>query len=55
MPIRKLVDFTEKQGNANLEHELPEVSGEMARLAKAFQSMARRLREMEKNNPDRTT
>jgi HAMP domain-containing protein len=53
MPIRKLADFTEKQGNANLEHELPEVSGEMARLAKAFQGMARRLREMENSGSDR--
>lgn len=53
MPIRKLVDFTEKQGNANLEHQLPEVSGEMARLARAFQGMARRLREMENSGSDR--
>jgi nitrate/nitrite-specific signal transduction histidine kinase len=55
MPIRKLVDFTEKHENANLEHELPEVSGEMARLAKAFQTMARRLREMEGGDLDRKT
>lgn len=53
MPIRKLADFTEKQGSANLDHEIPEVSGEMARLAKAFQGMARRLREMEGSSPDR--
>ena len=53
MPIRKLADFTEKQGNANLDYELPEVSGEMARLAKAFQGMARRLREMESSGSDR--
>lgn len=53
MPIKKLADFTERQGNANLDHEIPDVSGEMARLAKAFQQMARRLREMEGSNPDR--
>jgi hypothetical protein len=54
MPIRRLADFTEKQGNANLEHELPDVCGDVARLAKAFQGMARRLREIEgQNNPDR--
>lgn len=54
MPIRKLADFTEKQGNATLDHEMPDVSGDMARVAKAFQGMARRLRDMEKSNPDRT-
>ncbi|TLM63711.1 MAG: HAMP domain-containing protein [Deltaproteobacteria bacterium] len=53
MPIRKLADFTEKQGDANLDHEIPEVSGEMARLARAFQGMARRLREMEGGGADR--
>jgi len=52
MPISKLADFTERQGNANVDHELPELSGEMARLAKAFQRMARRLREMERSGPD---
>ncbi|MHB8708685.1 MAG: HAMP domain-containing protein [Desulfuromonadales bacterium] len=55
MPIHKLVDFTEKQGNVNLEHELPEVSGEMAHLAKAFQTMARRLRDMENSDPGKKT
>lgn len=54
MPIKKLADFTEKQGDANLDHELPEVSGEMARLAKAFQEMSRRLRKMEGCDPDKT-
>lgn len=53
MPIRKLADFTEKQGSVNLEQEIPEVSGDMARLAKAFQGMARRLREMENSGSDR--
>ncbi|NJC88396.1 MAG: HAMP domain-containing protein [Desulfuromonas sp.] len=55
MPIRKLVDFTEKQGNVNLDQEIPEVSGDMAHLAKAFQKMARRLREMEGRDPGSTT
>lgn len=54
MPIRRLTDFTEKQGNANLDYELPEVTGDMARLAKAFQKMSRRLRDMESNHPDRS-
>ena len=53
MPIRKLADFTEKQGSVNLEQDIPEVSGDMARLAKAFQGMARRLREMESRGPDK--
>jgi len=54
LPIRQLVDFTEKQGNVNLDHELPELSGDMARLAKAFQRMARRARENEKAGPGKT-
>lgn len=53
IPIKKLADFTHRQGNANLECEIPEVSGEMARLAQAFQGMARRLREAEKSGVDR--
>lgn len=53
MPIRKLVDFTEQHGNATLEHELEEVSGDVAHLARAFQRMARRVRELEKKtSPD---
>jgi len=54
VPIKKLADFTERHGDVNVDHEFPEVSGEMARLAKAFQGMARRLREMERSGPDRT-
>jgi nitrate/nitrite-specific signal transduction histidine kinase len=52
IPIKKLADFTERQGDANLECEIPEVSGEMARLARAFQGMARRLRDAEKIGAD---
>lgn len=47
LPIRRLADFTERGGNATLDDELPELSGEMARLARAFQGMARRLRQLE--------
>jgi methyl-accepting chemotaxis protein len=54
MPIHRLVAFTEKQGNVSLEEELPEVSGEMAHLAKAFQGMARRVRELEKKDSGRS-
>lgn len=53
MPIRKLADFTRKHSSANLEHELPDVSGEMAHLAKSFQQMARRVRELESGGSDR--
>ncbi len=31
--------------------ELPELTGDMARLAKAFQRMARRVRELENSTP----
>jgi len=51
-PIKKLADFTEQQGSATFECEIPEVRGEMARLAQAFQGMARRLREAERSGTD---
>ena len=54
MPIKKLADFTEASENVNLERDLPDVTGDVARLAKAFQGMARRLRETERGGPDRT-
>jgi HAMP domain-containing protein len=50
-PIQELAIFTEKQSSANLDHEIPELSGDMARVAKAFLRMANRLRELEKNPP----
>jgi nitrogen fixation/metabolism regulation signal transduction histidine kinase len=48
MPIHKLALFTEKQSSANLDREIPELTGDMARLARAFQRMAHRVRELEK-------
>lgn len=53
LPIRKLVVFTEKQGNANLDHDIPDLSGDMERLARSFQHMARRLRDKELSDSDR--
>ena len=47
MPIRQLVDFTESESDATLGTGFPEVSGEIARLAHAFQNMAARLQELE--------
>ena len=48
LPIRQLVDFTEKHPNDSLEHTFTEVSGEIARLADAFQKMTARVKELEK-------
>ncbi len=48
LPIRQLVDFTEKHPNDSLEHTFTEVSGEIARLADAFQKMTSRVKELEK-------
>jgi methyl-accepting chemotaxis protein len=53
-PLEQLATFTEKQSNANLAQDIPELSGDMARLAKSFQRMAHRLREMEKSAHDRS-
>lgn len=50
MPIQKLAIFTEKPSSVNLDAELPELSGDMARLAKAFQRLAGRLREYENHS-----
>jgi hypothetical protein len=47
LPIKKLVDFTEKTTGDNLGPDFPEVSGEIARLATAFQQMASRLKVLE--------
>lgn len=51
LPIKRLADFTDQAGDATLDAELPELSGEMAHLARAFQGMARRLREAEEKAP----
>lgn len=50
LPIRQLVNFTDRAEGDNLEDHFPEVTGEVARLAKAFHRMARRLREMEQQH-----
>jgi nitrate/nitrite-specific signal transduction histidine kinase len=47
LPIKHLANFTDRADSANLEEHFPEVTGEIARLAKAFHGMARRLRELE--------
>ena len=50
LPIKQLVAFTEKHPNDNLEHEFPEVSGEIARLATAFQKLTARVKALEKHH-----
>lgn len=47
LPIKQLADFTERPPGDNLEHDFAESSGEVARLAKAFQKMTARVRELE--------
>jgi len=47
LPIRQLVDFTERSPDDSLDSDFPEVSGEVARLAKAFQKMTARVKELE--------
>jgi hypothetical protein len=47
LPIKQLADFTESSVNANLEGDFPEVSGEIAQIAKAFQKMTSRVQELE--------
>lgn len=47
LPIKQLVGFTEDPLNGSLDKDFPEVSGEIARLAKAFQKMTHRVRELE--------
>jgi hypothetical protein len=47
LPIKQLADFTEDSSGDNLNDDFPEVSGEVARLANAFQKMTKRVRELE--------
>lgn len=47
LPIRQLVDFTEKTPGDSLDNDFPEASGEVARLAKAFRQMTARVKELE--------
>jgi methyl-accepting chemotaxis protein len=47
LPIKQLADFTEDSSGDSLGDDFPEVSGEVARLANAFQKMTKRVRELE--------
>ncbi len=47
LPIKQLAAFTQSSENANLEEDFPEVSGEIAQIAKAFQKMNSRVQELE--------
>jgi len=47
LPIKQLADFTEIPVNDRLDEEFPDVSGDIARLAKAFQEMTNRVQELE--------
>jgi len=49
LPIRQLVDFTEKAPGDSLDSDFPEVSGEVARLANAFKQMKARVNELEEH------
>lgn len=52
LPIKKLVAFTQKSSSDNLGDDFPEVNGEMARLASAFQDMAVRLQTLERQQTE---
>ncbi|MDF1580397.1 MAG: HAMP domain-containing protein [Desulfuromonadales bacterium] len=47
LPIKKLTNFTETPQNGMLEDDFPEVSGDIARLAHAFQKMSHQVKELE--------
>lgn len=47
LPIKQLADFTEIPVNDRLDEEFPDVSGDIARLAKSFQEMTNRVQELE--------
>jgi len=53
LPIKRLADFTETSADDTFDNEIPELSGEMARLARAFQKMNSRVRELEHQQQDR--
>ncbi len=48
LPIKKLLAFTSRNSANGLENDFPEVSGDIAQLADAFQKMDARVREYEK-------
>jgi methyl-accepting chemotaxis protein len=47
LPIKQLADFTETPANGRLGEDFPEVSGDIARLARSFQEMTNRVHELE--------
>ena len=51
LPIKQLVDFTERAPDDSLNSDFPEVSGEVAKLANAFQKMTARVKELEGRHP----
>ena len=51
LPIKQLVDFTERPPDDSLNSDFPEVSGEVAKLANAFQTMTARVKELEGRHP----
>jgi hypothetical protein len=51
LPIKQLVDFTERPPDDSLNSDFPEVSGEIAKLANAFQTMTARVKELEGCHP----
>jgi methyl-accepting chemotaxis protein len=54
LPIKRLADFTETPSDGSLTEDFPEVSGDIARLARSFQKMVNRVHELEsKASPER--
>jgi len=47
LPIKQLADFPEVPGNGRMGEDFPDVSGDIARLAKSFQEMTNRVQELE--------
>ena len=47
LPIKQLADFTETPANGRLGEEFPDVSGDIARLARSFQEMTNRVYDLE--------
>jgi hypothetical protein len=47
LPIKKLADFTERPVNGRLGETFPDVSGDIARLARSFQEMTNRVHNLE--------
>jgi len=50
LPIKKLLDFTNRRTDGNLDDNFPEVSGDIADLAQAFREMEQRVRQCEKKS-----